>query len=299
MYCSKCGIEVKDEDRFCHICGAPLKHDTKDDLVKKKHIPFVNRAITKFCKELGIAPTLILMYLLWLFLNISAFILSQKLERQLFWPISNRSIFDDYTYEEFFIFTLVPIFLMIIYSILKHSVFGENFRQHIINKRIRINKFSKRDYNAVFFGFFVILLNILSTLEVIDLSRILHFNIKSWHYVLLYVVVIIIGIYLLEEKNRSRWFYLLIFTLPPLALIILGMKKQIIFGLNYLDMTDNEKAVQNIYFAKSIDLMQFEQKLFYIDEALRYDPYDASFYEEKAKLYERRGKGDDRELVDP
>ena len=31
LYCSKCGAELKEDDRFCNVCGAPVSKTVKEE----------------------------------------------------------------------------------------------------------------------------------------------------------------------------------------------------------------------------------------------------------------------------
>jgi len=303
MYCSECGTEVNVGGRFCHECGNFLQAENKNLHSKKNKLPLIKRIINGLNYDLGLEPGLFLMYLIWFFINISAFIISSKNSQSLFWPISRGSDFNDYSYEEFLIYILVPFFLLVFYSLFKQTSFGDEVIRNITNRKIikrsRIDIFSKTDYFPIILGLYIIVSNILLLVFEFDIYKIINLQLERMHYILGYIGVIIYGSIMIGMKNRSKWYYLLVFTLPPLALILLGFKKRLfLVSSKYNKMSNEEKAREKIEIVKKDVDLTFDQKLYYIEEAIRFNPSNPMFYEDKALLLDKRGKGDDAELIE-
>ena len=121
MYCKNCGKKIEENTRFCIFCGE-LQKMPNPSLNTQQFID--NYAVNKIevLFSVKLSKKLIGLYLLWILLHLVLLLTNwnnSSYASKAIWPFSNNSRIEDYDFTEFLLYTIVPIFILIIINLFK------------------------------------------------------------------------------------------------------------------------------------------------------------------------------------
>ncbi|WP_028526373.1 zinc ribbon domain-containing protein [Runella limosa] len=142
MYCIQCGAKIPDNSKFCSHCGhkqtegePSLKEKLADVIIEKE----ITRQVIEAHKssiEYQFIKKAIGWYLAWVFLHLGLLLTTADSilgkgtylwkDNDNFWPISKRSVVQNYDIREFLVYTIFPLAILFIRNMLRTQKKSEN-----------------------------------------------------------------------------------------------------------------------------------------------------------------------------
>lgn len=125
MYCIECGAQIPDNSKFCSHCGH--KQTVGERSLKEKVAEEQKRSLDYqfLIKAMG-------WYLAWVLLNLGLLliaadeVISSHSKNDRFYPFSERSKAENYDIREFLVYTIFPLAILIIWSMVRTQSSTEN-----------------------------------------------------------------------------------------------------------------------------------------------------------------------------
>ncbi len=125
MYCIECGAQIPDNSKFCSHCGH--KQTVGERSLKEKVAEEQKRSLDYqfLIKAMG-------WYLAWVLLNLGLLliaadeVISSHSINDRFYPFSERSKAENYDIREFLVYTIFPLAILIIWSMVRTQSSTEN-----------------------------------------------------------------------------------------------------------------------------------------------------------------------------
>lgn len=222
MYCKNCGQKILESSKYCGQCGEPQVHINTFRNNQKINSSQIIKTLERLF-GIGITKQKIGYYLLWFLINLILLLLNWEPDRtQKFYPFDNYSKIEDYDLTEFLIYSIVPLFVLVIINLFKDSK-NNSYKSTQINYDLTYEK----DYRPTILGIFILCYTITTFNEIKykDESLIVANTIIS----LIFRVIITIWVVSIAKnlnRDKTEW-GVFAFFLPSLCLIIIGLKKKI------------------------------------------------------------------------
>jgi len=283
MFCKFCGNKIPEASNFCAFCGKKLDYNKPEvEVIPEKINPSKPLEKTDNLFDINQLRVLIGIYLGWFLLNFIFLIINWNSgDIEYVWPIQSESLFEEYDFSEFLLYTISPLF---IYAIL--ILFG--FKKTNVQKdKSKFDETYNRDYLAVTYGISLIVIwfILMSILRVVDdpesvrpilLITLLFLRIAATSYI----------VSLAKKLNRDQlaWGFFAFF-LPVLALIIIGFKRK-------LKVIISESVLKEQSIIKSLDLARESELLGnktnaikFLEDGLKLDNESVEILKLLGKLY--------------
>ncbi len=134
MYCIECGAQIPDNSKFCSHCGH--KQTEGEASLKEKHAEvIIEKEITRQVVEAHkssidyqFLKKAMGWYLAWVLLHLGLLLIGsegifdgQNMGSDYFWPFNYKSRVRDYDITEFLVYTIFPIVILFIISMVKND----------------------------------------------------------------------------------------------------------------------------------------------------------------------------------
>jgi hypothetical protein len=141
MYCIECGAKLPNNSKFCPNCGTKISNGTPpsfnneiSESMGNVEIPVAvsnqsNFDYIFFKKAIGWYSAWVLIHL-GLLLIAADEIISSQFDNDRFWPFSSQSRVENYDIREFLVFTIFPLAIIIIWSMI-HPIDSINLYENI------------------------------------------------------------------------------------------------------------------------------------------------------------------------
>ena len=227
MYCKFCGKEIDNNSRFCSSCGALQNSSQTSFLNQPNVIPYTHQKIKEIF-GFKISKKIVGFYLLWVLMNFVFLIINWDYGNQRdFWPFERRSSFNDYDLTEFLIYTIVPLFAVVIFPFLKGS------KRHNTYKSNKYDLSHKKHYDLTIIGIVLLIVSafFVNLINNVDNNFL---NTSAWDPILIIfplamrIIITMIVVETAKKLNRfaSDW-GIFAFILPSIALIVLGQMRKL------------------------------------------------------------------------
>jgi RNA polymerase subunit RPABC4/transcription elongation factor Spt4 len=133
MYCIECGAQIPENSKFCPHCGkkqaegeATLKERIAEVIIEKE----ITRQVAEAHKstiDYQFLRQAMGWYLAWVLLHLGLLligaesIIGDSYHSDKFWPFSERSEVENYDIREFLVYTIFPLAILIIYSMVNNQ----------------------------------------------------------------------------------------------------------------------------------------------------------------------------------
>lgn len=134
MYCIECGAQIPDNSKFCSHCGhkqtegeASLKEKLAEVIIEKE----ITRQVVEAHKssiDYQFLKKAMGWYLAWVLLHLGLLLIGsegifdgQNMGSDDFWPFNYKSRVRDYDITEFLVYTIFPIVILFIISMVKND----------------------------------------------------------------------------------------------------------------------------------------------------------------------------------
>jgi len=130
MYCIECGAQIPDNSKFCSHCGhkqieaePSLKEKVAEKIIENEIVRQVVEA-HKSSIEYQFLKKAMGWYLAWILLHLGLLLIAADsilggTENSKFWPFSKRSEVGDYDIREFLVYTIFPLAILVIWSMVR------------------------------------------------------------------------------------------------------------------------------------------------------------------------------------
>lgn len=141
MYCIECGAQIPDNSKFCSHCGKPqneaepsIKEKVAEKIIENEIVRQVveeqKRSLDyEFLKKsMGWYLAWILVHLTFLLIFSDGIFSSNNSNEGLddFWPFNYKSRLRDYDITEFLVYTIFPLAILVIWSMVRSQNQNEN-----------------------------------------------------------------------------------------------------------------------------------------------------------------------------
>lgn len=128
MYCIECGEQIPESSKFCSHCGKP---QNKTELPKKEKVAekiIENETVKQVFKkqkrnlDFQLIKKTFGWYLIWFFLHLGILLIfsdNNSYYKYKFVPFSDGSKIDDYDFREFLVYTIFPLAILFIWSMIR------------------------------------------------------------------------------------------------------------------------------------------------------------------------------------
>jgi hypothetical protein len=137
MYCIECGTKLPNNSKFCPNCGTKVSNDIPPTFVEPIHnIEIPLNETNKPTFDYNFLKKSIGWYSAWVLLQMGLLliaadeIISDEYINDRFWPFSNNSDVTNYDIREFIVFTIFPLAIIIIWSMI-HPIDSINPAENI------------------------------------------------------------------------------------------------------------------------------------------------------------------------
>jgi hypothetical protein len=137
MYCIECGTKLPNNSKFCPNCGTKVSNDIPPTFVEPIHnIEIPLNETNKPTFDYNFLKKSIGWYSAWVLLQLGLLliaadeIISDEYINDRFWPFSNNSDVSNYDIREFIVFTIFPLAIIIIWSMI-HPIDSINPAENI------------------------------------------------------------------------------------------------------------------------------------------------------------------------
>ena len=135
MYCIECGAQIPDNSKFCSHCGhkqtegePSLKEKLAEVIIEKE----ITRQVVEAHKssiDYQFLKKAMGWYLAWVLLHLALLLIfsksiigsSDEYGMDRFWPFSERSKIENYDFREFLVYTIFPLAILVIYSMIENT----------------------------------------------------------------------------------------------------------------------------------------------------------------------------------
>jgi hypothetical protein len=135
MFCIECGASIPENSKFCPHCGK--KQIGEEQSFKEKLADtIIDNEITKQIVEsqkksinYSFLRQAMGWYLAWVLLHLALLLIfsksiigsSDEYGMDRFWPFSERSKIENYDFREFLVYTIFPLAILVIYSMIENT----------------------------------------------------------------------------------------------------------------------------------------------------------------------------------
>jgi hypothetical protein len=142
MYCIECGAQIPDNSKFCSHCGKPqsqaepsMKEKVAEKIIENE---IVRQVVEEQKKSLDYQFLRKSMgwYLAWVLLHLGLLLIAADSilgqgrygwkDNDNFWPFSKRSVVQNYDLREFLVYTIFPLAILVIWSMVRSQNQEEN-----------------------------------------------------------------------------------------------------------------------------------------------------------------------------
>lgn len=226
MYCKNCGKKIEENTRFCIFCGE-LQKMPNPSLNTQQFID--NYAVNKIevLFSVKLSKKLIGLYLLWILLHLVLLLTNwnnSSYASKAIWPFSNNSRIEDYDFTEFLLYTIVPIFILIIINLFK-----EPKKKEKKDLNLKYDMLFERDATPTIVGVFIIILYLIFYI-LISKGNNYNTEVSGIFGVIFLILRVFITIWVVNiakklNRDKTNWGFLAFFF-PSLSLIAIGLKKK-------------------------------------------------------------------------
>jgi hypothetical protein len=138
MYCIECGAQIPDNSKFCSLCGKKqteieptLKEKITEVIIEKE----ITRQVIEAHKssiDYQFLKKAMGWYLAWGLLHLGLLliaadsIIGEGYRNNRFWPFSERSETENYDIREFLVYTIFPLAILVIWSMVRTQTSNDN-----------------------------------------------------------------------------------------------------------------------------------------------------------------------------
>lgn len=125
MYCIECGTKLPNNSKFCPNCGTKVSSDIPpifEEPIKNSEIPDIE--VNKSTFDYNFLKKVIGWYSAWVLIHVGLLliaadeIISDEYRNDKFWPFSNNSDVSNYDIREFLVYTIFPLAILVIWSMI-------------------------------------------------------------------------------------------------------------------------------------------------------------------------------------
>lgn len=132
MYCIECGAQIPDNSKFCPHCGKkqiegePSSKEKLAEVIIEKEIPRQVVEAQKASIDYQFLKKAMGWYLAWVLLHLGFLLIASdgifdggNMGSYYFWPTGKGADLEDYDITEFLVYTIFPLAILVIWSMVK------------------------------------------------------------------------------------------------------------------------------------------------------------------------------------
>jgi hypothetical protein len=225
MFCKFCGNKIAEDSIFCAFCGAKLDYtnttiDHPSEKIHKQNI--FGKYESLF--EINQVRIILGIYLGWLLINFIFLVINWGSgDVNSFWPFQRDSLFKEYDFSEFILYSLTPLFIFMLIIL-----FGAK-KDSSTKNDTKFDTAYKRDFQPITFGFGLIILHFV-LIAVLRSSKNPEQD-RAILSVIVLIIRIILTFYIVsiaKKLNRDQFGWgIFFFFIPVFALFFIGFKRRL------------------------------------------------------------------------
>lgn len=283
MFCKFCGNKIPETSIFCAFCGKKVdyyKLELED--ITEKQLPDKPLEKTDNLFDINQLRILIGIYLGWFLINFIFLIINWNSgDIDYFWPIQSESLFEEYDFSEFLLYTISPLF---IYAML--ILFG--FKKiNVQRDKSRYDETYKMDYLAVTYGISLIVIwfILMVILRLVDDPE----SVRPILLITLLLLRIAATSYIVSQakklnRDQTAWGFFAFF-IPVLALIIIGFKRKLKLLISESDLK-KKNIINYLDSAKESNLLGNKtDAIKYLEKGLKLEKENVTILKFLGQLY--------------